>query len=192
MRCRQSRDRAKSALPRLWLITDERIADDVLLEAIARLPRGSGILFRHYRLKPDMRRDLFDRVRRFARRRRLMLFLAGSERDATRWRCDGFHGRTGRKPCRLLRSAPVHNLPEIRAAERTGAQMLFLSPLFPTRSHPGSATLGRMRFSRLARQTHLPLIALGGVTVANARHLGALGAFGWAAIDGLAVKSPRR
>jgi thiamine-phosphate pyrophosphorylase len=173
-------------------MTDERIADDVLLDAIARLPRGAGIVFRHYSLKPDERRDLFDRVQHVARRRRLMLFLSGNQRSALRWRCDGFHGRAGHRPIRLLRSAPVHNLPEIRAAERSGAQMLFLSPLFPTRSHPGSETLGRTRFSRLARQTYLPVIALGGVTKADARHLGALGAFGWAAIDGLSVKSPRR
>lgn len=192
MRCRQSRDRAKSALPRLWLVTDERIADDVLLDAVFRLPRGAGIVFRHYSLTPGQRRDLFARVRRVAQRRRLMLFLAGSEDAASRWGCDGFHGRTGRKATRLLRSAPVHNLPEIRAAERAGAHILFLSPLFPTRSHPGSAALGRVRFARLARQTSLPVIALGGVTKAKARHLAALGAFGWAAIDGLSVKSPRR
>jgi thiamine-phosphate pyrophosphorylase len=168
-------------------MTDERIADDILLDAVARLPRGSGILFRHYSLKPDKRRELFERVRRLARRRRLVLFLAGSERSAIRWRCDGFHGRTRRKPTRLLRSAPVHNVPEMRAAERSGAHLLFLSPMFPTRSHPGSVTLGRIGFSRLARQTRLPVIALGGVSEAKARHLGALGAFGWAAIDGLSV-----
>jgi len=192
MRCRQSRDRAISALPRLWLVTDERIADDVLLASVAGLPRGGGIVFRHYSLGRHQRRDLFARVRRIARRRRLMLFLAGSEDAAIRWGCDGFHGRTGRKSVRLLRSAPVHNLHEIRAAERAGAHILFLSPLFPTRSHPGSATLGRARFARLARQTHVPVIALGGVTKANARHLAGLGAFGWAAIDGLSVKSPHR
>jgi thiamine-phosphate pyrophosphorylase len=192
MRCRQPRDRAKSALPRLWLLTDERIADDVLLASVARLPRGAGIVFRHYSLGRNQRRDLFTRVRRIARRRRLMLFLAGSEDAAIRWDCNGFHGRTGQKAVHLLRSAPVHNVPEIRAAERAGAQILFLSPLFPTRTHPGSATLGRARFARLARQTRLPVIALGGVTKANARQLAALGAFGWAAIDGLSVKSPRR
>jgi thiamine-phosphate pyrophosphorylase len=173
-------------------VTGERIADDILLDAVARLPRGAGIVFRHYGLTPGQRRDLFARVRRVARRRRLMLFLAGSERTAIRWGCDGFHGRTGRKATHLLRSAPAHNLPEIRAAERAGAHILFLSPLFPTRSHPGSPTLGRARFARLARQTHLPVIALGGMTEAKARHLGALGACGWAAIDGLSVKSPPR
>ena len=187
MRCRQPRDSAKNALPCLWLMTDERIADDMLLDAVARLPCGAGILFRHYSLKPDKRRTLFGRVHRLARRRRLVLFLAGSEPAAIGWGCDGFHGRTGHRPNRLLCSAPVHNVPEIRAAERSGADILFLSPLFPTRSHPGSATLGRSRFSRLARQTRLPVIALGGITPESARHLKSLGAFGWAAIDGLSL-----
>ena len=173
-------------------MTDERIAGRALIEAVEQLPRGAGIVFRHYTLNPEERRKLFIRVQRIARRRRLMLFLAGNETTATRWGSDGFHGRTAHRRKYLLRSAPVHNVPEIRAAERAGAQILFLSPLFPTRSHRGAATLGRVRFGLLARQTRLPVIALGGVTPAIARHLGPLGALGWAAIDGLCPKSPRR
>jgi thiamine-phosphate pyrophosphorylase len=80
-----------------------------------------------------------------------------------------------------LRTAAAHNLREIRLAERRGADLLFLSPVFPTRSHPEAKTLGRLRFSLLARQTRVPSIALGGMNEKRAR--GLAGAYGWAAID---------
>jgi thiamine-phosphate pyrophosphorylase len=41
-------------------------------------------------------------------------------------------------------------LRELRRAEAGGAALLFLSPVFQTRSHPGAATLGPRRFAQLA------------------------------------------
>jgi thiamine-phosphate pyrophosphorylase len=156
-------------------MTDERQGEG-LWEALERLPRGSGIVFRHYSLAPAARESLFRNVEHVARRRRLLILAAGSQTlDA-----DGTHGRRRTKPGRLL-SAPVHDLREIRAAERAGADLLFLSPVFPTRSHPDAEILGRMRFTWLARQTRLPVIALGGMNERRAR--GLEGAYGWAAID---------
>jgi thiamine-phosphate pyrophosphorylase len=75
----------------------------------------------------------------------------------------------------------VHSLREIRQAERAGAELLFLSPVFPTRSHPEAKSLGRLRFALLARQTKLPVVALGGMSGQRAKALS--GAYGWAAID---------
>jgi thiamine-phosphate pyrophosphorylase len=90
---------------------------------------------------------------------------------------DGVHnGRGGR-----LRSASAHKLPELLAAERRGAQFVFLSPVSATRSHPEARPLGRTRFQLLARQTKLPVIALGGMTARKFRGLS--GAYGWAGID---------
>jgi len=85
----------------------------------------------------------------------------------------------------MLHSAPAHGAVEIRAAEHGRADLLFLSPLFPTRSHPGGRALGRVRFAMLARQAGVPVMALGGVEARHRRGLRALGAAGWAAIDGL-------
>ena len=84
---------------------------------------------------------------------------------------------------RGLRSAPVHNYAEIRAAERNGAALLFLSPVFATRSHPGARTLGLARFAWLARRTPLPVIALGGMNAKRGKKLASFGAYGWAGID---------
>src|SRR3546814_6186712 len=60
MMCRQPRSARKRPLPRLWLMTDERVDDETLLTAIRRLPQGSGIILRHYTL-PTHKRRLLDR-----------------------------------------------------------------------------------------------------------------------------------
>ncbi|MFV0644959.1 MAG: thiamine phosphate synthase, partial [Sphingomonadaceae bacterium] len=81
----------------------------------------------------------------------------------------------------LIHMATVHNLAEIGQANRTGANAAFLSPVYPTRSHPEAKPLGPVRFSLLARYCQMPVIALGGMTAHRAGHVSA---FGWAAIDG--------
>src|SRR3546814_2784091 len=88
MMCRQPRSARKRPLPRLWLMTDERVDDETLLTAIRRLPQGSGIIFRHYTLPTNKRRLLFARVRAIAQRRRLVLLLAGPEEIALAWKAD--------------------------------------------------------------------------------------------------------
>ncbi|MET0248144.1 MAG: thiamine phosphate synthase [Sphingobium sp.] len=189
-----SRHRKTRPTPRLWLMTDERVERSVLLSAAARLPKGQGgIILRHYRSDPAARRALFEALVSIARRRRLVLLLAGSSRQAAAWRADGWHGRDARRRARpMLCSAPAHDAREMRAAERAGADIIFLSPLFPTRSHPGGRTLGRIGFARLARATGVVVMALGGVNEAHRRSLGGIGAAGWGAIDGLTARRSAR
>jgi thiamine-phosphate pyrophosphorylase len=158
-------------------MTDERLGSG-LIDAARRLPDGAGIVFRHYRLEEAGRRALFDRVRDAAPT--ALLLLAGPADLARTWGADGSHG-PGRG--QGLRSAPVHDQPQIRAAERAGAALLFLSPVYATRSHPDARPLGLARFAWLARRTSLPVIALGGMDAARGRRLASFGAYGWAAID---------
>ena len=72
-------------------MTDER-QGDALWSALERLPRGAGIVFRHYTLARRERRLLFDRVRRVARRRGLLLVadevINGFGRLGTMFACD--------------------------------------------------------------------------------------------------------
>jgi thiamine-phosphate pyrophosphorylase len=159
-------------LPRLWLMTDERQGNG-LFDAIERLPRGAGIVFRHYALGRAERRALWEKVRSSARGRGLTLIVAGQILAGA----DGSHNRRGAG----LRTWSAHNLREIRAAECARADLIFLSPVFATRSHPGEPVLGPQRFALLAHQTKLPVIALGGMDAEKARSVG--GAYGWAGID---------
>ena len=168
-------------LPRLWLLTDERQGEG-LWDAIRRLPRGSGVIVRHYSLALEEREELFRRIRRS--RRGLVLAWSGSAADALRLRAGAVYGAE-RCACRLPRLYPVHDRPEIVTAERSGAALLLLSPVYPTRTHPGTKALGPLRFAALTRMTRVPVLALGGMTPRCAKRMLRMGAAGWAAIDGL-------
>ena len=178
------------ALPRIWLISDAR--NDTLLErTLERLPRGSGLMFRHYHLPPEARRKRFDALARLARRRGHLVALSGSASAALRWGADAAYG-----PARLLGGGPamprlvtVHSLRELGAAHAARADAVLLSPVFPTRSHPGAASLGPMRFRLIAARANVPVIALGGM---NRRSAARLKHPHWAAVDGLCDETTRR
>lgn len=171
------RARHPSTLPRLWLMTDERLGEG-LWDALERLPRGSGVIFRDYATPPGARRARFARVLAVAKRRRLVLVRAGAA--AMRGEM-GVHNGRGRG----LRTAAVHNRAEMVAARRAGADLILVSPVFPTRSHPGARTLGPVRLGLLLRGATSPAIALGGMDARAFRRLRSLELHGWAAIDGL-------
>jgi thiamine-phosphate pyrophosphorylase len=180
------RQRLSPTVPSLWLLSDERVATASLLRAAARLPRGSGIILRHYATPAAERKRLFGTLRRIADRRGLILLLAGDPGSARAWAADGFHGWQDQHPLpNIIRSAPVHDISQLRRAERQGAHLVFISPLFATRSHPGKRPLGPARFAAIARLAHVPVMALGGVGPRHARLIRMIGASGYGAIDSL-------
>jgi len=152
-------------LPTLWLMTDERMGAS-LWTALARLPRGSGVVFRHFATEPVARAAIFAQVSRIARRRRLILVRAGVKRQ-------------------VVRLARAHSLREAIAARRGKADLILISPIYPTRTHPGARALGPLRAAAIARAAGIPAIALGGMTRARFKRMKSMGFVGWAAIDGL-------
>lgn len=165
-------------IPTLWLMTDERMGDR-LWAAIDALPRGAGIVFRHHATETATRRVLFARVARVARRKRLTLIRAGSTPLGNE---AGTHGRGSLRPGGI-RTWAAHSRAEAIAGRRAGADALFVSPLYPTRSHPGSGTLGPTRAAAIMRGLGIPAIALGGMDAARFIRVKRLGFHGWAAID---------
>jgi len=166
-----NRQSVPTSVPRLVLLSDAR-NDALLNRALRRLPAGSALVFRHYHLDPAARAARLRRLARVAALRGVAVVPAGGgygpARDLSR-RCG-------------LRLATAHDLREIGAAARAGADAVLLSPVFPTRSHPGARVLGAVRFNCLARLSPLPVLALGGMT---RRRFGQVRAHGFAAIDGL-------
>jgi len=75
-------------------------------------------------------------------------------------------------------SASCHDAVELAQAQRLGLDFAVLSPVLPTQSHPGAATLGWARFAELVCDHALPIYALGGVgdaELATAKQHGAQG-----------------
>ncbi|WP_242196466.1 thiamine phosphate synthase [Sphingomonas hankookensis] len=142
--------RRRHPLPTRWLMTDERLGE-ALPAVVAQLPRGSGVVFRHYATPAGERRRLFEQVRRIARARALVLLVAGPAFPGA----NGVHGRTARNATGLA-TRPVHSMRERIAAEQAGVDAIFVSPVFATRSHPGAPALGRVRFQGLIRGARVP------------------------------------
>lgn len=68
-------------------------------------------------------------------------------------------------------STSCHNEIELEFASKFGADFVFLSPVFPTRSHPDEPHLGIIKFRELASGPPLPVIALGGINAENRHQL---------------------
>lgn len=170
--------------PNLWLLSDAR-NDAALERALERLPCGSGFIYRHYHLPPVERVARFNTLTRIARARGAVVVLADSALTAREWGADGIYGAPlSLYPRRddLLRLATAHSMAEIAQARRVGAHAVLLSPTYPTHSHPGAPSLGPVRWRLMAAQAGMPVIALGGMNLRNARRLDWPY---WAAIDGL-------
>jgi thiamine-phosphate pyrophosphorylase len=179
----------QTAVPSLWLVSDAR--NDAALEAVLRkLPRGSGLVFRHYHLAPQQRRERFAELMTIARQCGHIVALSGNAASARHWGADAAYGpprQLARGPA-ILRLATAHSLREIATARRSRANAILLSPAFPTRSHPGGKVLGPVKFRLLAARTLLPVIALGGMNARSARRIGTSR---WAAVDGLCDEATR-
>jgi thiamine-phosphate pyrophosphorylase len=170
----------KAPLPKLWLMTDERGGDPVALAR--RLPKGAGIIFRHYAMSGRKRRVLFKQVRAVAKQRRLTLLLAGTPAQARAWGADGAHHRS-KLPKIGLRSVAVHNRRELTVARYIKADLMFVSPVCRTRSHPNARPLGVVRLGLLVGDDRNRAVALGGIDATKFRQIATLRLHGWAGID---------
>ena len=151
--------RGQTSIPTRWLVADARLGDDLWL-AVEQLPRGSGVLFLFNQLTRAERARIERRLRQAARRRGLIVADEGKGQ-----------------------AARVHDATEIRQAALRRVPLLFLSPIYPTRSHPEWKPLTRMRAAALLRLAKAPVIALGGMDESRFQRVAPLGFHGWAGID---------
>lgn len=163
--------RRRYAHPTLWFFTDfQRLPDP--LPVIARLPADiAGVVFRHD--DDPARQATLRRVSLLCRARRITLVVAGDQAALAH---AGQHRRRGAgrrmpKPHGWI-TASAHDGVELRRAVRAGADLIFLSPLFASASHPGQTGLGALRWRQLARFSPVPVLALGGVRGLTLRQLG--------------------
>ncbi len=159
--------------------------------ALDRLPRGSGLVFRHYRTRD--RATLASTLIAKARARGILVLVAGDWRLARRARAAGLHlpealasASLALYPRMLRKKAIVtvaaHSLRAVFRAASLGADAAIVGPVFATASHPGAILLGPLRFARICRQSPIPVYAVGGIAPKTARRLKGSGAAGLAGI----------
>ena len=81
--------------------------------------------------------------------------------------------------------ASCHSPAEVRHAGNIGVDFIVVSPVQPTRSHPGAATLGFEGLQALTELATVPVYALGGMSKADLDQVYRHGAQGIAAIGAL-------
>jgi 8-oxo-dGTP diphosphatase len=89
------------------------------------------------------------------------------------------------RPATGLLSASCHNREQLQQAQAMGADLVLLSPVQFTKSHPDAEPLGWQVFSELVDTVNVPVYALGGVSTSDIPQARSAGAQGVAAISAL-------
>lgn len=181
-------------LPPLMAITGACAAG--FEQRVARvLAAGAGLLQWRPSSPPDSDESaaLAGRLLAQCRRAGARLLLNGAPALAAALGLDGVHLNRHRlmaaseRPLgpRALVGASCHDARELRQAVDIGVDYALLSPVLPTASHPGAATLGWPGFAELRRQVGIPVYALGGMEVDSLGPAQSHGAHGVAVLGAL-------
>jgi thiamine-phosphate pyrophosphorylase len=185
----------RKGLPSLLFFTDPN-RTPYPERVLARLPRGSGVVFRAYGAPDALARATH--LARLARRRGVAFLVGADIALAIAVHADGVHlperlshraGVNRRLRQRFLLTAAAHSLPAVRQVGRAGVDALVLSPVFPSLSPSAGRPLGARRFAALVRAAAAPCYALGGVNGRTVRALWGTGAIGVAAVGAFAVRT---
>jgi thiamine-phosphate pyrophosphorylase len=159
--------------PSLWIFSDvQRLPDPSIVAAGLRT--ACGLVVRH----PEAAQRLHLTQKTMANRRsaRVKVVVSQDWRLAVLLRADGVHIpesdvtcvpvglRMWRRSGRRLITTSAHSERGIRRAQRLHPDIIFVSPIFPTPSHPKRKSLGVMWLARACRKSSLAIGALGGVT----------------------------
>jgi len=194
-------------LPSLILITDSsRYSDELLFAALEpALTHGvDAVLLREKGLTSAKLLALASRLRELTSAFGAALYIHTQADIANAVDADGVHVGSGDitnipairrwldNPEKTV-SVSCHTAQELQLAEQYGADFIFLSPVFPTQSHPGSPHLSVKGFNTMASMTKLPVIALGGIDSRNCgelkgRRMAVIGAILGAGDPGKAAK----
>jgi thiamine-phosphate pyrophosphorylase len=179
--------------PPLLVITDRRLAAGPLEEVIAGALRGGcrWLSLREKDMAHEERVALLNSLVGFARPFGARVTVNGDVAAARAAGAGGVHLPAGTSPAAARRAlgagaligVSAHTIAEAASAARAGADYVTLSPIFPSATKPGyGPPLGRAGLAEAARALTVPVVALGGVTAANAADCLAAGAEGVAVL----------
>jgi len=159
----------------------------------------AGVMVVQYREKQAGAKAMLEEARKLRSLCKDMIFLVNDRVDiALAAAADGVHLGQDDLPCGAARrllgkkkiiGLTVRNLAEALEAQDLGADYLGVSPIFLT-STKGDAgpPAGLTLLQEIRRRVSLPLIAIGGITLANAPAVIRAGADGVAAISAVVTK----
>ena len=148
---------------------------------------AAGVRVVQYRRKQGPTRELVAEARRLRELCRHIRFLVNDRLDlALKVGADGVHLGQEDLPCPVARKilgpekiigVTVGTVAEALAAQAGGADYLWVSPIFATATKADAgAPTGVALLAEIRRRVSLPLVAIGGITLANAPEVIAAGA----------------
>lgn len=172
--------------------TDRKRCDD-LKKIVKNLPKNSAIIFREYDLNKAKRQELaleiFAICKNFGHK-----FLIGKDLELARAiKADGIHfsdldfchnyffAQKNKK--KFIISLACHSLKSLAIAQKSAADIIFLTPIFVTKSHKNTKILGLKNLEKACQISLKPVFALGGVNEKNIAKIARCGAFGFGAIE---------
>lgn len=190
-----------AAVPRLVVVTDRhaagRAGHDLVDVVAAAVEAGApAVLLRDKDLPPADRLAIGRRLQPVIATAGARLLVASDPPLAHRLEADGVHLAASDLTCPaaevgVLLGRSCHDEREVAAARDEDVDYAFVSPVAPTPSKPGyGPALGAGRLLRLVAVAEpVPVLALGGVTPANAATWLAAGAHGVAVMGGVMTAS---
>lgn len=163
-------------LPSLYAISNaaELGAEEFMRRLQAALHKGLRLLqLREKNLSHDELRALAQRVVALAHAHGAQVLLNGDVTMAQEVGADGVQltgaqlAELRHRPALAWCAASCHSAEELRRAEMLGCDFALLSPVLPTKSHPGEPHLGWEKFAASAAGASIPVYALGGLTQAD-------------------------
>ncbi|MCX7914272.1 MAG: thiamine phosphate synthase [Thermodesulfovibrionales bacterium] len=186
-------------LPKLYLITDRKLFDDLksFYDAIERALRG-GIRLLQLREKDLSTKPLLNmayELRALTGKYNAMFLINDRFDLALCVNADGVHLTQKSIPPfairqvvkkKLLIGVSTHSLMEAVRAQRDGADFLTLGPIYPTPSKLAyGEPLGLTPLKEITESISLPIFAIGGINHDNIKEVMATGAHGVAMIRGI-------
>jgi thiamine-phosphate pyrophosphorylase len=192
------------SLPRLYPILDPACFSDAAeMFAAAEDLAAAGVTLLQYRDKSGNARRMLDNARELKQRLGATVKLIMDDRAdlCLAAQYDGLHvgqddlpvesARRIIGPARWL-GVSTHNTEQLAEAEKTSADYLAIGPIFATSSKADTDPVVGLEGLRRARElTSKPLVAIGGITRANARSVIEAGANAVAVISDL-LRDPRK
>ncbi len=178
--------RMKFPIPRLYAIIDPAQTGGLSPVDVADVLLAAGVRLIQYRDKRSTSRELFETGGQIAERvlRAAGVFVVNDRADvALALDADGVHVGQEDLPVELARlvlesggrrgklvGCSTHGLDQVREADASSADYVAFGPIFATQSKERPDPLVGLEGLREARQaTRKPLVAIGGITVENAR-----------------------
>jgi thiamine-phosphate pyrophosphorylase len=181
-----------------YFITDSSLSLAGNISDVAQA-EACGVRVVQYRNKEAETLKMYEEAQRLRDICREALLLINDRIDiAMAVEADGVHLGQSDMPIRAARKLlgpekiigmTAHNLAEALEAERLGADYLGLSPIFKTKTKPDAGKAAGIAFIEEVRsRVDIPLIAIGGISLANASEVVKAGADGLCAISAVVAK----